>query len=204
MMRYGNPDKGIQDFQGRLLRCWGFNCACDLCQAEEKVQPAQQKRRIEIMNEVNHFLENNHLDDSHPPTPGAINKAENWCAALASTYDECLFKKLPRTSLQLLSQWLCMAYAMESPGKLLQMCLLTLRNLGIMVTISKPQKQKVVIDRTNARLDLLGVHAAMYAGAAFEHEGRNSVAKQMRDYGKELYQTMIGSLHGFDESFGHV
>ncbi|KAF7196375.1 RNA polymerase II-associated protein 3, partial [Pseudocercospora fuligena] len=202
-MQYQSPDDGIEAFQNQLKKSWGFRCTCELCNAEANVEASKQKLRNGATRKARAFLEDptNVLDDEHIPGLGRTKQAEKLYKILESTYEEKLFANLPRPALHNLALWLCMAYAIEAPEKVLSMTLQLLRDLGIMVTISKSPIQKVVIDRSRARFEWAAVHAAMYAGAVLEQQGQALAAKGMKMFGKEVYRTLKGSMDGFEEIF---
>ncbi|KAI1371285.1 hypothetical protein F4677DRAFT_436025 [Hypoxylon crocopeplum] len=92
--------------QTALMTTWGFTCNCALCIVEEKDDPALRKKRWELANEVNEFVEREHWANAKRLT---IVKAKHLARAIEDTYDEEKYKGLPRLARRTIQEWLVLA-----------------------------------------------------------------------------------------------
>lgn len=198
-MRYMNPNGTISDFQETLQKTWKFKCSCALCKAEMQVSTRLQERRMAAIEEAGQFLEPHVLSHGNHSTAAVIGRVEALYHKIEATYSDSLFKNLPRPALGAIGAWLATAYALQKAEKpAIDWSLQVLRDLGVFV---KVKKDRIRFDRTNCRLDMTGINAAMYAASAYKRMDRKELAEQMIDFGKELYRTLCGSMYGFEKAF---
>ncbi|KAF2215382.1 hypothetical protein CERZMDRAFT_36205 [Cercospora zeae-maydis SCOH1-5] len=198
-MRYVSSIKRIVEFHNDLKTTWDFQCSCKLCVAELRVPPYQRNMRASNFKLVTALMEDHPVLDFHRPSMETIKEVEVLCNRIRSTYSETLFAKLPRTMLNAVDLWLCMAYATHSMGDaMLDTARVVLRDLGLGIS---EHEGSLSIDRTNARLDSSGINAGMYAAQIELAKGRDAIARQYEDLAKELYLLFAGSMHGFEDLF---
>ncbi|GIZ45350.1 hypothetical protein CKM354_000852300 [Cercospora kikuchii] len=199
-MRYINPENTIEQFHEQLKRCWNFTCTCRLCTAEVNTPPYQRNIRASLLQQVIELM--HPVLESSPPSMETIDQVEKLCKGIESTYNDSLFKALPRTMLHVVHLWLCMAYATQSMGDaMLDAAQLVLRDLGFGIS---ELNGALSVDKSNARLDASGIHAAMYAAQIEEAKGRGGIARQYEELAKELYLLFAGSMYNFAELFPSV
>lgn len=201
LMRYKISDDDIEVFHKTMQSSWKFTCSCALCDAEFKTPRSERLRRLRSITEARSFLEKNELAGQHAPSQGLIAIAEQLRSKLEASYDQPAFKNLPRQGLHDLSLWICMAHILGSQHKVQKAALTVLRDLGFMVSI---KKNKVSIDRTHCRLDMAGIHAGMYLATAYYRQGQNEVGMQIERFTMGMYETINGSMLGFEEKFGVI
>lgn len=91
--------------QAKLKLTWGFECKCELCEAERADEPSVRERRMELAGEADAFLER------EGKTAGkggrvVIAKAKRIKKLIDETYDEKRYKNLPRLAGAGIRQWL--------------------------------------------------------------------------------------------------
>lgn len=154
-MRYISPENTIEQFHEQLRRCWNFTCTCRLCTAEVNTPPYQRNIRASLLQQVIELM--HPVLESSPPSMETIDQVEKLCKGIESTYNDSLFKALPRTMLHVVHLWLCMAYATQSMGDaMLDAAQLVLRDLGFGIS---ELNGALSVDKSNARLDASGIHA---------------------------------------------
>ncbi|CAK1364786.1 unnamed protein product [Cercospora beticola] len=201
-MRYINPENTIEQFHEQLRRSWNFSCTCRLCTAEVNTPPYQRSIRASLLEQVIELQNENLVLEWSPPSMEIINQVEKLCKGIERTYNDSLFKALPRSMLHVVHLWLCMAYATQSMGDaMLDAARLVLRDLGFGIS---EHNGTLSVDKSNARLDASGIHAAMYAAQIEEAKGRGGIARQYEELAKELYLLFAGSMFGFAGLFPSV
>jgi tetratricopeptide (TPR) repeat protein len=92
--------------QKALMTTWGFECHCELCDAEKADGQAVRDKRMELVGEADAFVE-------RTPWAGAkrlaIRKAQRLVQAMDETYDEQRYKELPRRHGESIRAWLSKA-----------------------------------------------------------------------------------------------
>ncbi|KHN95822.1 TPR domain-containing protein [Metarhizium album ARSEF 1941] len=91
-----------------IQKTWGFKCHCELCGAEEADGPDLRRRRLELEDQANSFLQR---ENPSGASRMAINKAKRLQQSLNYTYNDKRYQGLPRRALSGLEQWLKTALA---------------------------------------------------------------------------------------------
>lgn len=89
-----------------LMRTWGFECDCALCEAEKADDPAVRKKRRDLVSEADAFVEKEHWAGAKRLV---IAKAQRLLRAIDDTYDAKRYKDLPRTGTRRIQEWLAQA-----------------------------------------------------------------------------------------------
>ncbi|TVY18264.1 Histone-lysine N-methyltransferase SMYD3 [Lachnellula arida] len=84
-----------------LMKTWGFTCDCALCIVERADAPALRKKRQQLENEANVFIQRNDVIGAKRIS---IMKAQRLARAIDDTYDE-RYKGLPRMALRNIKHW---------------------------------------------------------------------------------------------------
>lgn len=201
LMRYKNSDDDVEVFHKTMQSSWRFTCSCALCDAEVKTPKPQRLRRLQLIKEARSFLKENEIAEQHAPSSSLIAKAEQLCTKLETSYGQPQFKTLPRQGLHDLSLWICMAHILVSPHKVQKSAMAVLRDLGFFISV---KKNKATIDRTNCRLDMADIHAGMYLAMSYYHQGQNELGVQFERFTMGMYETIHGSMLGFEVKFGVI
>jgi tetratricopeptide (TPR) repeat protein len=92
--------------QASLLRTWGFECNCKLCQTEQMDGKEVRDKRMELVGEADAFVDKT-------PWAGAkrlqLRKAKGLEKAIGETYDEGRWEGLPRRHADGIKAWLSKA-----------------------------------------------------------------------------------------------
>jgi len=97
------------DFDKRstaLMTTWGFECDCKLCKAEKADDPAVRKKRQQLKEEVDVFLDQEHWSHAKRLT---IVKAQRLVRAIEETYDGKRYEGLPRVATIGIREWITKA-----------------------------------------------------------------------------------------------
>jgi tetratricopeptide (TPR) repeat protein len=100
---------GSSDYDARktaLMTTWGFECNCALCAAERADDPAVRKKRRELANEADTFVERENWANAKRLT---IAKAQRLARAIDDTYDGERYKDVPRVAVRGIQEWLTKA-----------------------------------------------------------------------------------------------
>jgi len=89
-----------------LLTTWGFECKCDLCQAQSKDSEEVRRKREELRGEADAFLAREHWANAKRLT---IVKAQKILKGIEETYDADRYKDLPKTAGNGIGEWLAKA-----------------------------------------------------------------------------------------------
>lgn len=186
--------------RARSEATWSFKCSCALCTADAKTRPVHMRRRIGLCAEVEDFVTTNRFTRDFRPEPALIRRAITLLAFLAATYDDTLYKQLPRLGLADLQAWLVMAYVLtDQPRLCAQHCHGMLSAMGYTLTISQ---QDVTLARgPNAVPCDNSVEAVMFLASIRLQAGEKRVARKLSLLAKGLYETIKGSSWGFEESY---
>jgi tetratricopeptide (TPR) repeat protein len=95
-----------------LMTTWGFACSCQLCIAEKTDGLALRKKRQELENEANTFIESH---EAIGRKRLSILKAQRLARSINDTYDNERYKDIPRTGLFRIQKWLAEARHREVP-----------------------------------------------------------------------------------------
>lgn len=201
LMRYKNSDDDNDEFQKAIQQSWKFKCSCAVCSAEAKTPQAKRKRRVEFIKEARSFMEAHEVTEQSSPSSNVIAKAERLRLRIETAYDSTLFKDLPRQGLVELDLWLCTAHIFASPNKVPKAAIAVLRDLGFKVSATK---KKVTFDHTYARMDMAGIHAAMYLAMSYWRQGQHALGEQLEVFAKDMYKIIHGCMRGFEEKFGKL
>lgn len=112
---FGSYDESsdIDVRQAALMNTWGFECDCRLCSAEKADDPGIRKKRRELANEADAFMEREHWAKAKRL---AVVKAQRLARAIDDTYDDERYRDLPRASKIRIQEWL----SKTSPQRSLQ------------------------------------------------------------------------------------
>lgn len=94
------------DYEARtaaLQRTWGFRCNCKLCVAEEADGMDVRKRRRELENQANTFVQRERASGAGRV---AKSRAQRLFRALNETFDDARYQGLPRRALWQVEAWL--------------------------------------------------------------------------------------------------
>ncbi|EON63747.1 hypothetical protein W97_02975 [Coniosporium apollinis CBS 100218] len=89
-----------------LMTTWGFECNCALCAAERADNPAVRKKRWELANEVDVFVQREYWANAKRLT---IAKARRLARAIDDMYDSERYKDVPRVAVRRIQEWLTKA-----------------------------------------------------------------------------------------------
>lgn len=89
--------------QAALLATWGFECECVLCGAEKADDASVRKKRRELADEADAFVEREHWASAKRL---AVAKAKRLARAIEDTYDGEKYKGLPHLATRKIQEWL--------------------------------------------------------------------------------------------------
>ena len=171
----------------KKLQSWGFECDCNLCNAERLTTPLQRKQRNEISSKLKDLLGD---QQTHFKVEALYKRAK-------ATYDDKIFKNLPRIGL-LSTGWLLCSLHLKTKAwpKLVAAAVTLLEDLGYAVQMDD---RVIEIDRQHCLTMHYGIDAAMSAAYGYRKLGKGNIASQFDDFAKSVYITIFGSARGLDE-----
>ena len=86
-----------------LMTTWGFRCTCALCLVEKTERPEVRKKRRELENEIKAFVGRYEAVGARKIT---IVKARRLLKSINDTYDNKIYKEMPRLALLGIQKWL--------------------------------------------------------------------------------------------------
>jgi tetratricopeptide (TPR) repeat protein len=92
--------------QAALQLTWGFECSCELCEAEKQDEAAVRRKREELRGEADAFVAREHWAGAKRLV---IAKAQRLAKGIDETYDAERYKGLPRLAGGNLRDWLAKA-----------------------------------------------------------------------------------------------
>lgn len=92
--------------QKALSITWGFRCACALCQVELRDEPAVRKKRGDLVEEAERFVEK---EPARGASRRAVVRAQRLAALIEDTYDAKRYEGLPRLGSKRIQEWLAEA-----------------------------------------------------------------------------------------------
>ncbi|RYO95027.1 hypothetical protein DL766_004368 [Monosporascus sp. MC13-8B] len=98
-----DESSGYEARQKALMTTWGFECDCALCAVEKGDDPAVRKKRQELANEADAFVESEHWANAKRLT---IVKAQRLARSIDNTYDSERYSGLPRLATRRIQEWL--------------------------------------------------------------------------------------------------
>ncbi|KAK4242837.1 hypothetical protein C8A03DRAFT_39789 [Achaetomium macrosporum] len=97
------------DYEARqraLMHTWGFECDCALCVVEKAEDPAVRKKRRELAEEADAFVQSQPWANANRRV---IVRAQRLARAIDETYDGEKYKGLPRLATKRIQEWLAHA-----------------------------------------------------------------------------------------------
>ncbi|UKZ86806.1 uncharacterized protein TrAFT101_002631 [Trichoderma asperellum] len=198
-MGYGALEKPFAERQKRLKNSYGFECDCDLCRAEAKVQKATMDKRARLCKEIDSFLSANEVTNRNQFTFSAAKKAraKKLLGEIRETYPKAHFERLPRPDCLHINFWVARTSG-GNPQQALGKFLDVLRDSGYFVSI---QGTNVTIDRKAAIGYSAAIHAAMYASQCLMAVGNHGAASALEALGREIFTAQTGADEGFELEF---
>ncbi|KAL6897058.1 hypothetical protein GGI43DRAFT_106339 [Trichoderma evansii] len=198
-MGYSPLGKPFDERQKRLKNSYGFECDCDLCRAEAKIQKATLDKRARLRKEIDSFVSANVINNSNQFTFSAVKKAraKKLLGEIRETFPKAHFERLPRLDCMDINFWVAKT-AVGSPQQDLNKFLDVLRDLGYYINI---QGRKVTVNRESAIQHEHVVHAAMYAAQCLTAIGNEGAASALVALAREVFTAIFGADEGFEQEF---
>ncbi|KAI1765780.1 SET domain-containing protein [Hypoxylon sp. FL1150] len=92
--------------QRALMTTWGFECECELCVVEKTDDPGVRKRRKDLAEEVDVFVQKEGWANAKRLT---IVKAKRLARDIEGTYDGEKYEGMPRLAIRTIQEWLALA-----------------------------------------------------------------------------------------------
>lgn len=197
-MMYYPPDKSPAERE-RVDNSYKFQCDCPLCKINRQVPASVMEKRNAIRKQVKDLMAANKPTATRKISETKIKQAEALYMQLEATYDQALYRSMPRLALLELDVWIIHSKRFGSASDAIFSLTRLLRNSGF---FTKLEGDRVTIDRTNGLGTPDVFYGAIYSAQAWAKEGYKNVSRDYVAFAKEMYMTLFGEMYGFQKKFG--
>lgn len=92
--------------QAVLMSTWGFECGCELCEAEKGDDAAVRKRRRQLAGEADDFVAKESVSGAKRLV---VARGQRLAKAIEETYDQKKYEGLPKVAANRIREWLAHA-----------------------------------------------------------------------------------------------